>query len=236
MSHACPAGERRLLSSSHRACDGSSTHRGGVLGPFVQTGMRVVEPGCGMGFFTLDLAANGRVRGAGWWRSTCSRPARAACGVGPPGADRLEDRRPRRPASPGRPPTCIDDLVGQVDLALGLLRRCTKPRTSAASLSSELTRSLKCRTGGCWSRSPLASGRLPRGVRGLSRSAAERASSGGPARGSAAAGRPSSRGLTADRLTSPAAREAHSIAGGSLGVARNGLRSDPRNLIRFEPA
>lgn len=27
-----------------------------MLGPFVREGMLVLEPGCGMGFFTLDLA------------------------------------------------------------------------------------------------------------------------------------------------------------------------------------
>jgi len=36
-----------------------------IFSPYVQKGMTVLEPGCGMGFFTLDLArmvgSNGRV-------------------------------------------------------------------------------------------------------------------------------------------------------------------------------
>jgi ubiquinone/menaquinone biosynthesis C-methylase UbiE len=87
-----------------------------ILGPFVQPGMLVVEPGCGMGFFTLDLARivspGGRVVAidlqpkmlAGLRR----RVARA----------RLEGAVEIRQAQPAR--LGIDDLAGQVHLVVAI--------------------------------------------------------------------------------------------------------------------
>jgi ubiquinone/menaquinone biosynthesis C-methylase UbiE len=87
-----------------------------ILGPFVRPGMLVVEPGCGMGFFTLDLARmvspGGRVVAidlqprmlAGLRR----RVARAS----------LEGVVEIRQAEPDR--LGIDDLAGQVHLVVAL--------------------------------------------------------------------------------------------------------------------
>jgi SAM-dependent methyltransferase len=52
MSHTCPWWFGYFLLSPIRRFVQKPTR---ILRPFVRTGMLVVEPGCGMGFFTLDL-------------------------------------------------------------------------------------------------------------------------------------------------------------------------------------
>jgi len=52
MSHTCPWWFGYFLLNPIRRLVQRPTR---ILRPFVRPGMRVVEPGCGMGFFTLDL-------------------------------------------------------------------------------------------------------------------------------------------------------------------------------------
>ena len=111
--HTCPWWLGYLLLAPMRRISQRPTR---VLGPFVRPGMLVVEPGCGMGFFTLDLARmvsrGGRVVAidlqpkmlAGLRR----RVARA----------RLEATVEIRQAEPDR--LGIDDLAGQADLVLAI--------------------------------------------------------------------------------------------------------------------
>jgi len=86
----------------------------GILRPFVSEGMTVVEPGCGMGFFTIALAGlvgpSGRVVALDLQPRMLSGLARRVRGTGL--ADRI-DARLVQPASLG-----IDDLVGAVDFVL----------------------------------------------------------------------------------------------------------------------
>jgi ubiquinone/menaquinone biosynthesis C-methylase UbiE len=53
MPHVCPIWIGRLLASPARKL---LENPDSMLGPFVCKGMTVLEPGCGMGFFTLPLA------------------------------------------------------------------------------------------------------------------------------------------------------------------------------------
>lgn len=53
MPHVCPIWIGRLLASPARKL---LENPDSMLGPFVRKGMTVLEPGCGMGFFTLPLA------------------------------------------------------------------------------------------------------------------------------------------------------------------------------------
>ncbi len=53
MAHTCPWWFGYFLLNPLRRLAQGPTR---VLGPFVWPGMLVVEPGCGMGFFTIDLA------------------------------------------------------------------------------------------------------------------------------------------------------------------------------------
>jgi SAM-dependent methyltransferase len=111
MSHACPwwigyfllVPLRRLVHSPAR-----------VLGPFVRPGMLVVEPGCGMGFFTLDLARmvapGGRVVAIDVQPRMVAGLRRRLAGAG------LEAAVDVRLAGPDR--LGIDDLAGQVDLVV----------------------------------------------------------------------------------------------------------------------
>jgi SAM-dependent methyltransferase len=111
VSHTCPWWLGYLLLVPMRRITQPPTR---ILGPFVRPGMLVVEPGCGMGFFTLDLARlvspGGRVVAidlqprmlAGLRR----RVARA----------RLEGVVDVRQAEPDR--LGIDDLAGQVHLVV----------------------------------------------------------------------------------------------------------------------
>ena len=85
-----------------------------ILRPFVREGMVVVEPGCGMGFFTLDLVRlvgpRGRVVAIDVQEKMLAGLRRRAERAG------LEGRIDARLARPDR--LGIDDLRGQVDLAL----------------------------------------------------------------------------------------------------------------------
>jgi SAM-dependent methyltransferase len=87
-----------------------------LLQPFVRDGMLVLEPGCGMGFFTLDLArlvgASGRVVAVDLQPRMLAGLRRRAARAG------LAGRIDARPASPDRLGT--DDLAGRVDLALAI--------------------------------------------------------------------------------------------------------------------
>ncbi len=85
-----------------------------VLRPFVRPGMLVVEPGCGMGFFTLDLARmvapGGRVVAIDLQEKMLAGLRRRAARAG------LEGAIDVRLAGPDR--LGIADLAGQVDLVL----------------------------------------------------------------------------------------------------------------------
>ena len=89
---------------------------GRIFGPFVKSGMTVLEPGCGMGFFTLPLARmvgpEGRVIALELQDKMLSVLGRRAekAGLG----DRIERRR-IGPEGYG-----LDDVSGQVDFAAAI--------------------------------------------------------------------------------------------------------------------
>jgi ubiquinone/menaquinone biosynthesis C-methylase UbiE len=132
--HTCPWWLGYLLLAPMRRISQRPTR---VLGPFVRPGMLVVEPGCGMGFFTLDLARmvspGGRVVAidlqpkmlAGLRR----RVARA----------RLEGVTDIRQAEPDR--LGIDDLAGQADLVLAIY--VVHELQDPAAFFAEVARALK---------------------------------------------------------------------------------------------
>ena len=111
MSHTCPwwfgyfllAPMRRLAQRPSR-----------ILGPFVRPGMVVVEPGCGMGFFTLDLARmvgpRGRVVAIDLQQKMLAGLRRRAARAGLEGAIDIRLAQPDRLG--------IDDLTAQVDFVL----------------------------------------------------------------------------------------------------------------------
>ena len=88
-----------------------------ILGPFVREGMTVLEPGPGMGFFTLEAARRVGPRGRvvavdvqpRMLAALRSRAARAGL------ADRVETRAARAES------LGVADLAGRVDLVLALL-------------------------------------------------------------------------------------------------------------------
>ncbi len=88
-----------------------------ILAPFVREGMTVLEPGPGMGFFTLEAARRvgprGRVVAVDLQPRMLAALRRRAARAGL--AERLEVRE-ARPESLG-----VDDLVGRVDVVLALL-------------------------------------------------------------------------------------------------------------------
>ena len=87
-----------------------------ILGRFVSEGMIVLEPGCGMGYFTLPLArmvgAGGRVVAVEIQSKMLSVLGRRARKAG------LSDRIDLRQI--GADGLCVDDLSGQVDFAAAL--------------------------------------------------------------------------------------------------------------------
>lgn len=87
-----------------------------ILAPFVREGMTVLEPGPGMGFFTLEAARRvgpgGRVIAVDLQPRMLAALRRRAARAGL--ADRIEARE-ARPESLG-----IEDLAGRVDLVLAL--------------------------------------------------------------------------------------------------------------------
>ena len=111
MSHTCPWWFGYFLLNPLRRLAQRPTR---VLRPFVRPGMLVVEPGCGMGFFTLDLARmvgpDGRVVAIDLQEKMLAGLRRRAARAGLEG--RIDMRRAR--------PDClgIADLAGQVDLVL----------------------------------------------------------------------------------------------------------------------
>lgn len=87
-----------------------------MLGPWVRDGMLVVEPGCGMGYFTLDLARMvgpaGRVVALDLQQRMLATLRRRAVRAGL--AERI-DTRLTAPTHLG-----LDDLAGKADLALAI--------------------------------------------------------------------------------------------------------------------
>ena len=87
-----------------------------LLGPWVRDGMLVMEPGCGMGFFTLDLARmvgpSGRVVAVDVQERMLAGLRRRAARAGLAG--RVETRL-AGPQGLG-----LGDLAGQADLALAI--------------------------------------------------------------------------------------------------------------------
>jgi len=85
-----------------------------ILQPFVSDGMLAVEPGCGMGFFTLELARlvgpRGRVVAVDIQERMLAALRRRARKAG------LADRIEARLAAPGK--FMLDDLAGRADFAL----------------------------------------------------------------------------------------------------------------------
>jgi ubiquinone/menaquinone biosynthesis C-methylase UbiE len=87
-----------------------------ILAPFVRERMLVLEPGCGMGFFTLDLARmvgpEGRVVAVDLQERMLAGLRRRAAGAG------LLDRIDARLAQADR--LGVADLAGRVDVAFAL--------------------------------------------------------------------------------------------------------------------
>jgi SAM-dependent methyltransferase len=108
-----------------------------ILAPFVREGMLVLEPGCGMGFFTLDLARivgpNGRVVAVDLQDRMLAGLRRRAARAG------LLDRIDVRPAQANR--LGIADLAGRVDVALAL--HVVHEVPDAAGFFAEIAASLK---------------------------------------------------------------------------------------------
>jgi ubiquinone/menaquinone biosynthesis C-methylase UbiE len=113
MAHTCPWWFGYFLVSPLRRL---AQRPGRVLRPFVRPGMVVVEPGCGMGFFTLDIVRlvgpDGRVIAIDLQDRMLEGLRRRARSAG------LEERidiRLARPEALG-----IADLAGRVDLVLAI--------------------------------------------------------------------------------------------------------------------
>jgi ubiquinone/menaquinone biosynthesis C-methylase UbiE len=108
-----------------------------ILRPFVRPGMLVVEPGCGMGFFTLDLVRmvgpQGRVVAVDLQEEMLAGLRRRAARAG------FEGRIDIRLARPDR--LGIADVAGQVDLVLAfyVVHELREP----AAFFDEITAALK---------------------------------------------------------------------------------------------
>jgi len=134
MSHTCPWWFGYfLLAPMRRVAQRPSR----ILGPFVRPGMVVVEPGCGMGFFTLDLARmvapGGRVIAIDVQERMIAGLRRRATRAGLEGAIDIRLARVDRLG--------IDDLTGQVDfiLAFYVVHEVQDP----AAFFAEVARALK---------------------------------------------------------------------------------------------
>ncbi len=107
----CPWWLGRLLASPIRKL---WQNPGRILGPFVRPAMTVLEPGPGMGFFTLELARlvgpEGRVVAVDIQPQMLDGLRRRAARAG------LASRIEARLASPGS--TGVEDLAGKVDFLL----------------------------------------------------------------------------------------------------------------------
>ncbi len=108
-----------------------------VLEPFVKEGMLVLEPGCGMGYFTVELARlvgpSGRVVAVDLQPRMLAGLKRRLRRAGL--ADRVE------PRSASATSLGVDDLAGRVDLALAFYFVHEVP--DQARLFEELARALK---------------------------------------------------------------------------------------------
>jgi SAM-dependent methyltransferase len=108
-----------------------------ILAPYVREGMLVLEPGCGMGFFTLDLARlvgpTGRVVAVDLQERMLAGLRRRARRAG------LADRIEARLARPDR--LGISDLAGRVDVAFAL--HVVHEVPDAASFFREIAAALK---------------------------------------------------------------------------------------------
>jgi ubiquinone/menaquinone biosynthesis C-methylase UbiE len=108
-----------------------------VLGRFVKEGMTVLEPGCGMGYFTLPLArmvgAKGRVIAVDIQRKMLAGLSKRAQKAGL--SDRIELRRA------GSDGLGIEDLAGEVDFVAALHMVHEMP--DARSFLSEVRRALR---------------------------------------------------------------------------------------------
>jgi ubiquinone/menaquinone biosynthesis C-methylase UbiE len=111
--HVCPSWVGYLLVSPLRRLVETPER---ILGPFVDPGMVVLEPGCGMGYFTLPVArmvgSEGRVIVVDIQSKMLDAVRRRAQKAGL--ADRIEMRKGEA-GSLG-----VEDLTGQVDLAVAL--------------------------------------------------------------------------------------------------------------------
>jgi len=107
------------------------------LGPFVREGMVVLEPGPGMGFYTLDVARmvgpSGRVVAVDVQEKMLAALRRRAVRAGL--ADRIDLRR-ARPDGLG-----IDDLAGRVDLVVAIF--VVHEMADAESFFAEAWRALR---------------------------------------------------------------------------------------------
>jgi ubiquinone/menaquinone biosynthesis C-methylase UbiE len=107
-----------------------------ILRPYVREGMLVLEPGCGMGFFTLDLmrmvGPQGRVVAIDLQEKMLSGLRRRAAHAGL--ERRLETRLARRDR------LGIGDLVGQVDLVLAfyVVHELAEPAAFFAEVAAAL--------------------------------------------------------------------------------------------------
>jgi ubiquinone/menaquinone biosynthesis C-methylase UbiE len=133
MAHTCPwwfgyfllIPLRRLAQSPSR-----------VLRPFAREGMTIVEPGCGMGYFTLDLARmagpGGRVVAIDLQEKMLAGLRRRAARAG------LEGRIDLRLARPDR--LGLADLAGRVDLVVAfyVVHEVREPAAFFAEVASAL--------------------------------------------------------------------------------------------------
>ena len=134
MSHTCPWWFGYFLLAPMRRISQRPTR---VLGPFVRPGMVVVEPGCGMGFFTLDLARmvspGGRVVAIDLQERMLAGLRRRAARAGLEGAIDVRQAKPDHLGT--------DDLAGQADLVLAfyVMHELQDP----AAFFAEVARALK---------------------------------------------------------------------------------------------
>jgi ubiquinone/menaquinone biosynthesis C-methylase UbiE len=133
MSHTCPWWFGYFLLFPMRRLTQRPTR---ILRPFVRPGMRVVEPGCGMGFFTLDLVRmvgpQGRVVAIDLQEKMLAGLRRRALRAG------LEGRLDIRLARADR--LGIADLAGQVDLVLAfyMVHELEQPTAFFAEITTAL--------------------------------------------------------------------------------------------------
>jgi ubiquinone/menaquinone biosynthesis C-methylase UbiE len=107
-----------------------------IVGPFVSEGMTVLEPGPGMGFFTLELARRvgpgGRVMAVDIQAKMLEGLARRAAKAGL--ADRIETRLPKGDS------LGLDEYAGRVDfvLAFAMVHEVANPKALFADIAQAL--------------------------------------------------------------------------------------------------